>query len=126
MSLLILAMLAAGCGSGGGPSGPPTYTRDVQPILAAKCGSCHGGQGAGNQNIATSYADTQKMASVFAVCMNPPVKVGQCALILIQMGTMPFLAGCTGNPTMDASNAACTTQAQQDTIQAWINAGLPE
>jgi hypothetical protein len=116
------ALAAAGCGSSGGV----TYTKDVRPIFMAKCGSCHGGQGAGGQNIATTYSDTQRRAAIFSQCTSTQQTIGQCALTLIKDGTMPFMVGCSGNPTADASRAACTTQAQQDTIQAWIDAGLPE
>jgi hypothetical protein len=46
-----------------------------------------------------------------------------CTLIRIKNGQMPRGAGCTGNPTTDAAHAACLTQAQQNTIQAWISGG---
>jgi hypothetical protein len=82
------------------------------------CGSCHGGQGAGGVNFATVYADTQQAAYL---CSG--MTVGACTLMLIQSGTMPAGAGCTGNPTTDAANSACLTQADQNTIQAWISGG---
>jgi hypothetical protein len=41
----------------------------------------------------------------------------------IQNGTMPFGAGCTGNPVLDAGKPACVTAAQQQTIQSWISQG---
>jgi hypothetical protein len=39
---------------------------------------------------------------------------------------MPLGAGCTGDPAQDAGNPACLTQAEQDAVQAWIDAGMPE
>jgi hypothetical protein len=36
---------------------------------------------------------------------------------------MPLGAGCHGNPTQDANNSACLDQAEQNTLQAWINGG---
>jgi hypothetical protein len=99
-----------------------TWTADASPIFKAHCGSCHGGQGAGGVDFATVYADTQQTAYL----CSGGVTVGACTLILIQSGTMPAGAGCTGNPTQDAGNSACLTQFEQDKIQAWISAGQPQ
>jgi hypothetical protein len=52
--------------------------------------------------------------------------VGTCLLIKIQDGSMPFGAGCTGDPTADAHNNACLTAAEQQTIQDWLNDGQPQ
>jgi hypothetical protein len=49
--------------------------------------------------------------------------VGACTLVRIQDGSMPIEAGCTGNPTTDAGNAACLTAAEQATLQQWIADG---
>ena len=38
-------------------------------------------------------------------------------------GGHPQGVGCTGNPVTDAANAGCTTQAEQDAIQAWLDDG---
>lgn len=86
---------------------PVTYTNDVKPIFAAKCGPCHTGGGSGGQNIGISYADTQAPSYY---CSGQTV--GQCALVRIQNGTMP------GSPAV--------TPAEQAVIQAWILAGMPQ
>ena len=95
-----------------------TYSGAVQAIFQMKCSPCHNGGGSGNHNIAQSYADTQK-ASV--VC--PGLTIGACALVRIQNGSMPFSAGCSGDPVQDAGNPLCLTAAQQQTIQQWIAGG---
>lgn len=140
----VIAGAIAGCGNGGnggtggeggaapgsssssGSSGGTgvTYTADAEPIFAAKCAPCHTTGEAGGVDFASSYADSQKAAdpSIASDCTATDT-VGKCALIRIQDGSMPFGAGCTGNPTTDASNSACLTAAQQATIQAWITDG---
>jgi hypothetical protein len=95
-----------------------TYALDVQPILQAKCAPCHTSNGSGGANFATSYADSQ-LSSYYC----PGLTKGACALVRIQNGTMPFGAGCTGNPVLDAGKPACVTAAQQQTIQSWISQG---
>ena len=102
-------------------SGPVTYSHDAQPIFMAKCGACHGGSGAGGSNFATRYADTQAAGNT--VYCPSGITVGACTLVRIQNGQMPYAAGCTGNPLTDEGNASCLTQAQQNTIQAWISDG---
>ena len=39
--LAALSVAALVAHAGGAASGPPTYNRDVAPILDAKCASCH-------------------------------------------------------------------------------------
>jgi hypothetical protein len=112
-----------------GPPGPGattssvTYTDDVQPILGVKCAPCHTGLGAGGHNVGTVYDDALLSANDNDC---DGLVIGECALVLIQNGSMPQGAGCTGDPAQDAGNDACLTQAEQDTLQAWIDAGLPE
>jgi hypothetical protein len=103
-----------------------TYTDDTQPIFFAKCDPCHTGLGLGDHDIGINYADALLPADIYSECSNAGLLIGQCALVLIQSGEMPLGAGCSGNPAQDAGNANCLTQAEQDTIQAWIDAGMPE
>jgi hypothetical protein len=105
-----------------------TYTKDVQPILAAKCSPCHAGQSQGQQNIVTNYDDVNKdVVSTDAVgcwnddAMTMPKKMGECALILARSGRMPYAMGCDQMPTQ----AVCVTAAEQDVMAAWIAAGMP-
>jgi hypothetical protein len=100
-----------------------TYTDDAQPIFLDKCDTCHTGAGLGNHNIGTVYADALKPADD-GNCSG--LTVGQCTIVLVQAGDMPQGAGCSGNPSQDAGNAACLTQAEQSALQEWIDDLLPE
>jgi hypothetical protein len=122
-------------GKDGGDAGAAvTYTKDVQPILMAKCSPCHTTEGLGNHNLASTYADAMKpVESVDSTgCWNDadqtmftmPKKVGECALILIMSGRMPMGAGCGGSMPLDPS--ACLSADQKATIAAWVAAGLPQ
>ena len=84
------------------------------------------GDGFGGHNIGINYADAFLPAQIFSECTDPGLLIGQCTIVLIQEGEMPFGAGCSGDPAQDAGNPDCLTQEQQDTIQAWIDAGMPE
>jgi uncharacterized spore protein YtfJ len=119
-----------GAGGGGG-TGAVTYTKDVQPILKAKCAPCHTETGSGNHNVATNYADVNKPVEAFdfGVCwkdteMTMPKKVGECALLLINSGQMPLGAGCGG--AMPLQPEACLTDAQKGVISVWVAAGMPQ
>jgi hypothetical protein len=138
------AALVAGCmssssatppgndGGGGDTAATVTYTKDVQPILEAKCFPCHAGQGMGGHNIATVYADALKpVTSLDApqgcwndVDMTMPKTIGECALISIMTGWMPMAAGCGAATPPDPSK--CVTPAQIAIIAAWVAAGMPQ
>jgi hypothetical protein len=118
-------------GGGGGSGGGVTWTRDIKPILEAKCAPCHTTQGLGAHNIATTYADVHKLAvSVDAPpgCFKDgfermmPKTMGECALAAIMDGWMPMAAGCFNTPRP----AECVTLAEQDKVAAWVAAGMPE
>jgi len=121
-------------GDGGASDAPMTvtYTKDVQPILMAKCSPCHTGQHLGNQDIGTTYADVLKPIESFDfdTCWDDPTmftipkKVGECALILIRSGRMPQGAGCGGVMVQDPN--ACLSADQEATLEAWIAAGMPQ
>jgi hypothetical protein len=121
-------------GGAGGSAATVTYTKDVQPILMAKCAPCHTGQSLGDHNIATTYADALKQVkSVDSLgCWNDtdptmftkPKMVGECALILIMNGRMPNGAGC-GN-AMPLEPDMCLSAQQKSVIAAWVAAGLPQ
>lgn len=120
-----------GGGGGAGGGGPVTYTKDVQPILKAKCAPCHTELATAGHNVASTYADAKKPneSHDFDVCWKDteqmmPKTVGECALLLIQSGRMPPESGC-GSP-MPLNPAACLSDAQKATIAAWVAAGMPE
>ena len=100
-----------------------TYAADSQSIFMDKCDTCHTGDGAGGHNVGTVYADALQPAGDNA-CNG--LVVGQCTIVLIQAGDMPQGAGCSGDPSQDAGNAACLTQSEQSVVQAWIDDRLPE
>jgi hypothetical protein len=108
-----------------------TYTKDVQPILVAKCGPCHTVETMANHNIATSYADVNKLVESFdfGVCWNDteqtmPKKVGECALLLINSGQMPYQAGCGGQTPLKPE--MCLSAAQKAVVAAWVASGMPQ
>ena len=111
-------IVAGGCG----PAPPATLWADVAPIFAGKCGPCHTTSASGGHSIGDAYAESQKTAAIH--CSD--TSVGECAITVIQSGVMPKGAGCTGDPATDVDNAACLTQQEQDTIQAWIDGGMLE
>jgi hypothetical protein len=117
-------------GTAGGDSGPAdggpavvTY-QDVKPIFATKCVPCHlpGGIGAGSHTLADSYSSANEPS---AACTGG-IKKGECTLVLVKSGFMPFQRGCTGNSAMDSANAACLTAAEQQKLADWIAGGLLE
>jgi hypothetical protein len=113
-------------GSGGPDGGAPlvvTY-QDVKPIFMQKCTPCHsaGGIGAALHTLADSYESANKPSS--GSC--PGKTVGQCTLVMVKMGFMPYERGCTGDPAKDSANAACLTAAEQQKLADWIAGGLKE
>ncbi len=75
----------------------------------------------GNTNVDVAYTGSQLPSSA---CQNQ--KKGECAKVRILNGSMPQGRGCTGNPVTDANNNSCLTQAEQDALSAWIEAGMPK
>ena len=85
----------------------PTYA-DVQPIFQAHCGGCHTTSNNGGHNIGSSLASAD-VPSYYC----PGKTKAECAIVRIKDGSMPL-----GGGTVPA--------ADQDTIQAWVDAGTPE
>ncbi|NNF17758.1 MAG: hypothetical protein HKN70_13525 [Gammaproteobacteria bacterium] len=109
-----------------GPAAVPpalTYTNDVQPILAAKCAGCHTGGSLSPLNFAGNYASIL-LPATYPTCAG--LSTGACVLLRVQNGDMPFGAGCSGDPVADAGNPSCLTAQEQDTLQHWLDAGMPE
>jgi hypothetical protein len=112
-------------------AGTVTYTKDVRPILMAKCAPCHTGQSLGGHDIGTTYADALKpVTSVDSHgCWNDtemtmPKKIGECALILVTSGQMPMGAGCASMPPLDPG--MCLSAEQKATLMSWVAAGMPQ
>ncbi len=111
--------------TGGGDGGGPTYDDDVQPILAKYCDSCHTTSGLGGHNVASNFEHAGKPTSGPA-CAGA-ANVAECAILRIKNGSMPLGTQCTGDPDQDAENSdGCLTADEQATVQAWVDAGLPE
>jgi hypothetical protein len=120
--------------AGDGSNSAPTYTKDAQPIFKAKCGSCHGGQGLGNHNIATDYADVKKLMPDTAfdapeecwkdVDRTMPKTIGECAVIAAKLGWMPYQSGCGGAMPEDPSK--CVSPSEIALLEKWVAAGMPE
>jgi hypothetical protein len=119
------------CGSSGsdGPAGPSdaaaavvTY-ETVKPLFMKKCVPCHlpGGVGAVLHTLPDSYSTANKPSSS---CPNK--SVGECTIVLVKSGYMPYERNCTGDPAKDVANAACLTAAEQKLLEDWIAGGLKE
>lgn len=117
-------MDAAG-GGGGGGSGGVTY-QDVKPLFVQKCTPCHaqGGVGAAFHTLADSYDTANKPAEAGGAC--PGKKMGECTIVMVKMGFMPFGKNCSGDPTRDSANPACLTAAEQKLLEDWVAGGLRE
>jgi hypothetical protein len=99
-----------------------TY-QDVKPLFVKKCTPCHlpGGIGAPFHTLADSYASAQMPATACA-----GKKIGECTIVLVKSGYMPFDRKCTGDPAKDTANDACLTAADQKLLEDWIAGGLRE
>lgn len=121
-----------GGSANGGTSGAAaiSYAKDVQPILMAKCGECHAGQGMGHHNIASTYADAMRPVeslqfdecwSDFATATGPKT-TGECSMLLARAGKMPISVGCD-RPT-PPNPSVCVTPAENDILAAWVATGM--
>ena len=91
-----------------GPSAP-TYTNDIQPLLAGWCGGCHTGASSGGSNFANVYEDNLKPSYY---CSGKTV--AECILPRIDDNSMPL----GGGLVVSAEERAL--------VEAWIDAGMPE
>ena len=112
-------------------AGPPTYKKDVQPILKRKCAPCHDGGDAGNHNLASNYADAMKPVETFDAMgcwkddeMTMPKAVGECALISAKRGWMPYQMGC--DMATPPNPDVCVSAAEIAILEKWVKAGMPE
>jgi len=120
-----------GGSGGGGGAAAVTYTKDVQPIFAAKCAPCHTTDRAGAHNIGTTYADALKPVvtpDAPSACFKDgdaktmPKLIGECTVPAIMEGWMPMAMGCFNTPRP----AECVTLEQQDVVTRWVAAGMPQ
>ena len=92
----------------------PTWDGEVQAIIAANCGSCHGASGGWSSN---SYADSQKGA-YSGQCSG--LTKGECYSIRIKDLSMP------NNGTAATVLADMEASGDLETLDAWIAGGMPE
>jgi len=117
-----------------GPPVQPSFARDVQPILTARCAivSCHSGQvPSGGQNLEAGHAYAQSVNTPATTGSLPRVVPGnikrsQMAHRILGLGLprggafMPL--GCPGFPAA----GGCLTKPEIFTILSWIAEGAPD
>lgn len=86
-----------------------TWHRDVQPIVAEKCGTCHA-EGDIAPFALTTYAEALEMAPILA----PSIESGQ-------MPPWPPATGCN-----EYTHSRALTDEQQEILLTWIDEGAPE
>ena len=136
LTSLVLVSFIAGCGSAGGPTPGPdaaggggdagptvvTYAQVKEAVFAKKCVPCHskGGIGAALHTL----ADDSSSANQPSMGTCPGKKIGECTIVVVKSGFMPFMKGCSGDPAKDSGNAACLTASEQKLLEDWVAGGL--
>lgn len=104
--------------------------------MLEKCSPCHTRTDpAPASGFGINYASSQVIANSAPCTVQVddegqprPITQGECAFIRLHVDIagspiMPRGRGCTGDPSIDADNAACLTEAEQQTLIDWINDG---
>jgi hypothetical protein len=91
------------------PPAAPSFEADVWPIFISGCTPCRTGLGLGGHNVgaadlATAFADAQRL--------------GERLIVRLDGGGMPI--GCAGNP----GDPGCIAVDDLATIQSWIDGGF--
>jgi hypothetical protein len=113
-------------GQGGGGGVQLTFTRDVHPILTRKCGdsNCHGSStrglpGHGAADVAEAYAAVTGLSyaggPLYERILERTAETDPFAVM------PPMSSGCMGG----LGTTGCLTQAEHDTIEAWVEQGYP-
>lgn len=94
------------------PSGGVTFEADVFPILSTACAPCHagstfGGNDVGGPDLETAFEEASRVADR--------------VVDRISTGGMP--PACAGG---DPGDSGCVSEDDLATIEAWVEAGLPE
>ncbi len=117
--LLAAPLLGAGCGDdpsapaqpSGSPGEPPTYAKDVAPILEAKCTKCHREGGIGPFRL-TSYEQARTMALPMAAAT--------------RAGTMPPYYITHDGTCGDFDDHEALSPGEIETLYAWATGGQKE
>jgi tetratricopeptide (TPR) repeat protein len=91
-----------------GPSGPPTYSRDVAQLLHDNCSSCHRPQGVAEFPLLT-YEDAAARADLIAAS--------------VASGSMPPWLPSERTPALEGERRL--SREQIETLRAWAAAGAP-
>ena len=108
-SAALLVVSVAGVANAGAAEGTPTFAKDVAPILYENCVSCHRPNHLAPMSLIT-YADARPWARA--------VKTKVLARQMPPWGADSSIRAYT--------NDASLTQAEIDTIAAWVDGGAPE
>lgn len=136
--LLATTLLAAGCGDKDGDDTADTvdtsttddtstdeysFATDIQPILSANCDGCHiGGGSSGGLTMDAGYSAIVGVPSSTGTDYIEPGDTGTSYLWHKINGTQTDVGGSGGQMPQGGQ----LSQADLDTIEAWILAGAPE
>jgi mono/diheme cytochrome c family protein len=109
LACLIVASLALAARAHAAPAAVPTFTKDVAPIVFNNCAACHRAGEVAPMTL-TSYEDVR-----------PWAKVIKNKVVSREMP--PW--GADAAHSLKMRNDRSLTQAQIDTIVAWVDAGAP-
>lgn len=125
---------ALGCGDDGGDGGPSngtggqggaqvTFTRDVHPILVAKCGDsfCHDSPDSGLPGHGAADVDEAYEAVTGLSYAGGPVYERILVRVADPIAMMPPAPRCNGG----IGQPGCITQAELDVLEAWVAQGRP-
>lgn len=105
----VVALQSLAACSGGHADGPPTYYRDVEPLLAERCGSCHSESGAAPFSV-FDYEEVRRRAS-------------QMERLTTERSMPPWLPA---PGSVEYSNDPSLTEDEIDLVARWVDAGAPE
>lgn len=94
------------------PSGGVTFEADVFPILSTACAPCHAGSTFGGNDVGGPDLET---------AFDEASRVADRVVARISAGGMP--PACAGG---EPGDSGCVSEEDLATIEAWVEAGLPE
>jgi cytochrome c oxidase subunit 2 len=104
------------------PAGPVSFSKDIEPLFAAHCNTCHFGQGLGGLNLST-YANVMK-GGTFVKGQQVVVPGKHAASLLWRLTQANPALYPSGVPRMPLGGAGgYLTDAQVAAIAAWIDQG---
>jgi len=116
------------------PTGPPTYVRDVQPILMEHCAPCHYGEAVrdgcmGSTCMASSYEATQLYTCCpgFVLIQPPEVPPANCPITAAQPQGWVRVAECNlaRIAQFEESGKDLLPEEQVRVLEEWVAAGAP-